>query len=153
VWNTTYLESNGSEELESSCRVLTVDESVKADVAFTSVSISHDARYVAAGSLDGVIRVWDLSAIPDDTLELEGAKLVDRLSGHEHSVYSVKFMDGLNPAGKGDALVSGSLDKTLKRWEVGPFDGGVRGVGLEGHGENGSNCVKTFQGHKVRDHT
>jgi WD40 repeat protein len=155
VWGATHLNADTSDELERSCRVLTVNESAQLDVAFTSVSTSQDARYVAAGSLDGIIRIWDLTAIPDDCNELVGAKLVDRLSGHEKSVYSVKFVYGLGVGGSSEALVSGSLDKTLKRWDVGPFDGydGVRGASFasEGHGENGSCCVKTFEGHKVRD--
>jgi glucose repression regulatory protein TUP1 len=155
LWDVTCLDADNTDVIMSSSRVLTVDESVKSDVAFTSVSISHNSRYVAAGSLDGVIRVWDLTAIPEDSTELEGAKLVDRLSGHKRSVYSVKFIHGLSTREKGEALVSGSLDKTVKRWDVGPFDDhdGVRGAspGLEGHGENGSKCVKTFQGHKVRN--
>jgi hypothetical protein len=153
VWDVTDLDADSSHEIESSCRILTVDHSTKADVAFTSVSITHDSLYVAAGSLDGIVRVWDLAAIPEDSKELEGAKMVDSLSGHEDSVYSVRFVHGLSTRGQGEALVSGSLDKTLKRWDVGPFDEhGLRGStpGLEGHGQNGSNCIKTFRGHKVR---
>lgn len=134
--------------------MLKVNESTKSDVAFTSVSISQDSRYVAAGSLDGVIRVWDLIAIPEDAAELEGAKLVDRLRGHEKSVYSVKFVHGHNARDRGDTLISGSLDKTLKRWEVGPFETTdvVPGASppAEGAGENGSTCVKTYRGHNVR---
>lgn len=122
------------------------------DLAFTSVSISHNSRYVAAGSLDSAIRVWDLVAVPEDIDELEGAKLVDKLTGHEKSVYSVKFVTGLSPVGKGEALISGSLDKTIKRWEVGPFEKeSVRGASpdRDGTGENGSTCLKTLRGHKV----
>jgi glucose repression regulatory protein TUP1 len=145
----TCLRDHGSNVVERSCRVLTVSESAKSDVAFTSVSISQDSHYVAAGSLDGVIRVWDLIAIPEDAAELEGAKLADRLRGHEKSVYSVKFVPGINISGRGKTLISGSLDTTLKRWEVGPFDAPVQGVNsdAEGTGENGSTCVKTYKGH------
>lgn len=114
---------------------------MSSDVAFTSVSISYDGHFVAGGSLDGVVRVWDLLAMPQDIEELHGAKLVGRLNGHENSVYSVKFVHGLSAAGNGEVLVSGSLDKTLKRWEVGPFDD-ANGV------QNGA-CVKTLEGHKV----
>jgi WD40 repeat protein len=153
LWDATLLNADSSDAMESSCRVLTVNDTPQPSVAFTSVSISQDSRFVAAGSLDSAIRVWDLTAVPEDSMELEGAKLVDKLSGHENSVYSVKFVHGLSA--KGEALVSGSMDKTLKRLDVGPFDedGGVRGASpeLEGHGENGSNCVKTLRGHKVRE--
>lgn len=156
VWDVACLSEDDSDAIKRSCRVLRVSESTKSDVAFTSVSISQDSRYVAAGSLDGVIRVWDLIAIPEDAAELEGAKLVDRLKGHENSVYSVKFVFGHNARDKGETLVSGSLDKTLKRWEVGPFETTdvVRGASsvTEGAGENGSTCVKTYRGHNVRHH-
>ena len=63
------------------------------------------SRLVAAGSLDTVVRIWDVQT---------GA-LVERLKGHRDSVYSVAF----TPDGKG--LVSGSLDKTLKYWDVQPI--------------------------------
>lgn len=129
------------ESIESASRVLTDGKPASSDVAFTSVSISHDGHFVAGGSLDGVVRVWDLLAMPEDIEELQGAKLVGRLKGHEKSVYSVKFVNGLSASGKGEALVTGSLDRTLKRWEVGPF-GDAAGVYDDA-------CVKTLQGHKV----
>ena len=50
--------------------------------------------------------------------------LVERFRGHRDSVYSVAF----TPDGKG--LVSGSLDKSLKFWDVGGLDVPNR-MGLE----------------------
>lgn len=147
IWDVTRLSEDSSEIIEKSCRVLKINESKTSDVAFTSASISHDSRYVAAGSLDGIIRVWDLTAFPEDADELEGAKLVDRLRGHGKSVYSVKFVPGLSTQRSREALVSGSLDMTLKRWEIGAYDDDdVRGTG---RGDNGGTCIKTFRGHKV----
>lgn len=136
----------------------------------TSVAISPDGRYVAAGSLDTVVRIWDVGS----------GVLVERLRGHRDSVYSVAF----TPDGKG--LVSGSLDKTLKYWDVsslgmavagatggpatGPSAAGAGGsssgavgakVKKEGGGqsqsgqvqgkkeEKGSQCLMNFTGHKV----
>lgn len=67
--------------------------------------------------------------------------LVERLEGaegHKDSVYSVAF------APNGRDLVSGSLDKTIKMWEL----SAARGL-MPGSGANRGKCVKTFEGHKV----
>lgn len=82
----------------------------------TSVAISPNGQLVAAGSLDTVVRIWDVAT----------AQLVERLRGHRDSVYSVAF----TPDGKG--LVSGSLDKTLKYWDV----SGLIGNAGSGSGKN-----------------
>ena len=83
-------------------KILPIDDDPNVDAGMTSVAISPDARFVAAGSLDTVVRLWDVST----------GTLVNRLRGHGDAVYSVAF----TPDGKG--LVSGSLDKTLKYWEL-----------------------------------
>ena len=68
----------------------------------TSVVMSPDRRTIAAGSLDRVVRLWDV----------ETGNLLERFEGHLDSVYSVSFsMDGRT-------LASGSLDRTLKLWDV-----------------------------------
>lgn len=77
------------------------------------------------------MRVWDAST----------GYLVERLEGadgHKDSVYSVAF------APNGKDLVSGSLDKTIKMWEL----SAARGL-MSGAGTNRGKCVKTFEGHKV----
>lgn len=61
------------------------------------VAISPDGRFVAAGSLDCVVRLWDTQT----------GKHVESFKGHDDSVYSVAF----SPDGK--TLASGSLDKVL----------------------------------------
>ena len=96
----------------------------------TTVAISPDGHYVAAGSLDKSVRVWDVTT----------GNLVERLEGqegHKDSVYSVAF------APNGRDLVSGSLDKTIKMWELQP----LRGM-LPGAGPRGGKCIRTFEGHK-----
>ncbi|KZP33863.1 WD40 repeat-like protein [Athelia psychrophila] len=138
VWDVSI--ESAAESIESACRVLTDGTPASSDVAFTSVSISHDGHFVAGGSLDGVVRVWDLLAMPEDIEELQGAKLVARLKGHEKSVYSVKFVNGLSAPGKGEALVTGSLDRTLRRWNVGPFE--------DAADVRDDTCVKTLEGHR-----
>jgi len=103
-------------------------EQGQSNLAFTSVAISEYAArvYVAAGSLDGRVRVWNAT-----TGGTENVLAV--LDGHEDSVYGVKFLLGL---GSNLGVVSGSVDRTVKRWEL----------------EEGGNavCVKTLKGHKVR---
>ncbi|KND02337.1 uncharacterized protein SPPG_09062 [Spizellomyces punctatus DAOM BR117] len=75
------------------------------DSGVTSVAVSPlDGRCVAAGSLDEMIRLWDLRT----------GQLLERFEGHKNSVYSVAF----SPDGR--SIVSGSLDKTLKIWDLSP---------------------------------
>ena len=83
-------------------KISLIDGDPNVDTGVMSVAFSPDARFVAAGSLDAVVRIWDI----------ETGTLVGRLRGHDNSVYSVAF----TPDGNG--LVSGSLDKTLKYWEL-----------------------------------
>ncbi|KII87799.1 hypothetical protein PLICRDRAFT_176565 [Plicaturopsis crispa FD-325 SS-3] len=142
------------------CKVLLpADNPNKSSTAFTSVAVSADGKTVAAGSLDGAVRVWalqDLAAPPAaEATETDGAEplaleeagaMVERLRGHTAAVYSVQFVPSL---GATDALclVSGAMDKCLKRWDVRWDDDKREDIG-EGHGERGSICVKTLNGHK-----
>jgi general transcriptional corepressor TUP1 len=128
-------------------KVLSINEPETVDAGVTSVAISSDGRLVAAGSLDTVVRIWEVAT----------GNLIGRLNGHRDSVYSVAF----TPDGNG--LVSGSLDRTLKRWDVGSLlKSGVRNTplhqgagasgaqnGKKGGGERGSICTHNFVGHKV----
>lgn len=105
------------------------------DAGVTSVAISPDNRFLAAGSLDHVVRVWDL----------QSGKLLDKLRGHNDSVYSVVFVPG------GKQILTGSLDKTLKIWDISP----LRKLLDEGKGdtanpdEQKSICTTSLSGHKV----
>jgi len=76
------------------------------------------------------VRVWDCSS----------GYLIERLEGaqgHKDSVYSVAF----SPSGR--ELVSGSLDKTIKMWELTP----QRGLLPSSSAKDGK-CIRTFEGHK-----
>lgn len=134
------------------CKILNIIEPESIDAGVTSVAISPDALFVAAGSLDMLVRIWDVAT----------GHLIERLKGHKDSVYSVAF----SPDGRG--LVSGSLDKSLKYWDIGPLlRASGRPVALqqntttpsnvvpvpnakkEGGGEKGSTCTVAFTGHKV----
>ncbi|CED82302.1 WD40 repeat-containing protein [Phaffia rhodozyma] len=81
-----------------------IGESGPVDAGLTSVAVSPDGRYVAAGSLDAVVRIWDTQT---------GVQL-GRFTGHSDSVYSVAF------APDGSFLCSGSLDRTLRIWDLSP---------------------------------
>jgi len=99
----------------------------------TTVAISPDNRFLAAGSLDKSVRVWDLG----------NGDLLERLEeaggnpGHKDSVYSVAF----SPTSK--ELVSGSLDRTIRMWELQPQYNGARR-----EQPRGGKCIKVFEGHK-----
>ena len=72
-----------------------------------------------------MVRIWDVRT----------SELLERLPGHTGSVWSVTF----TPDGRG--LVSGSLDKTLKYWDVSRY------VNTRG---GSSACTMNYTGHKVR---
>lgn len=94
------------------------------------MAISPDGRFVAAGSLDKSVRIWDTQT----------GVLVERTEGdqgHNDSVYSVAF----SPSGA--TLVSGSLDKTIRMWKL-----NNAGFGRGGPHPKSGECVRTFEGHK-----
>ncbi|RXW13609.1 hypothetical protein EST38_g12249 [Candolleomyces aberdarensis] len=137
------------------------------DAGITSIAVSPDGRYVAAGSLDSVIRLWDLRQTSSSSGERQPPVLIERLKGHKDSVYSVSFTKD------GRFFVSASLDKGVRVWDVGhlgivPASGSSssssspsRGVGnrqsakgnertvtLGGKGKQKSRCVTQFVGHR-----
>lgn len=120
-------------------KILTINDpnSPNNDAGVTSVSISPNGQFVAAGSLDTVVRIWDMAT----------GVLVDQLRGHRDSVYSVTF----TPDGKG--LVSGSLDKILKFWDVSWLSEAYATRSVDSHQSPRqvikSPCTMNFIGHKV----
>jgi glucose repression regulatory protein TUP1 len=125
--------------LDGSSKVLTINDpdSLNSDAGVTSVAISPDGQLVAAGSLDTVIRIWDVAT----------GMLIELLRGHRDSVYSVAF----TPDGKG--LVSGSLDKTLKYWDVSGLVTSAKRkhatANVMKEVEKASQCILNFMGHTV----
>ena len=130
-------------------KVLTINDpdSLNNDAGVTSVAISPNGQFVAAGHYDSVVCIWDV----------ETGVLVERLRGHGDGAYSVAF----TPDGKG--LVSGSLDKTLKFWDISGLSvsNAKRSAGstmrprtrrqsaVIEDGEKSSPCTLNFTGHKV----
>ncbi|KAJ1539764.1 general transcription repressor, partial [Nowakowskiella sp. JEL0078] len=69
----------------------------------TSVAIrSLDSRIVATGSLDRMVRLWDIRT----------GRLLERFEAHTDNVYSVAFSPD------GQSIVSGSLDKNVIVWDI-----------------------------------
>jgi glucose repression regulatory protein TUP1 len=115
---------------------------VPKDSGVTSVAISPlDGKCVATGSLDKMVRIWDLRT----------GRLLERFEGHQDSVYSVAF----SPDGR--SVVSGSLDRTLKIWDLSqstisilarPVSGPNASPSLERLPAVTMQCRHTFAGHK-----
>jgi len=121
--------------IDGTSEVLTINDhdSLNNDAGVVSVAISPDGQYVAAGSMDAVVRIWDVST----------GQLVERLRGHWGGIRSVAF----TPDGKG--LVSGSSDKTLKFWDLSGM-GAVAKPKSDGERDDKSSpCTINFTGHKV----
>ncbi|KAI6168460.1 WD40-repeat-containing domain protein [Pisolithus thermaeus] len=127
LWDTTQLKPGATAEV--TCRILRSADSTKSKQVFTSVSVDSLSSFVAAGSLDGIIRVWDIR--PD----VGRAEPVGVLSGHADGVYGVQFLPSYSDNDV-VTLVSASLDRTLRRWEI-VVD------------EKQFLCKQTLTGHKV----
>jgi WD40 repeat protein len=67
-----------------------------------TVAVSPDGVALAAGGLDGAVRVYDLAT----------GRLRQALEGHRDAVYGLAF------APDGASLLSGSGDRTVRRWEL-----------------------------------
>ena len=90
-----------------------------------AVAISRDSKLVAAGFNDNVVRVWDVKL----------GHLLEHFEGHTDGISSIAFSPNTHE------IISGSLDKTIKKWEL---RGDDKTPPLKG-----GRCIKTFEGHRV----
>jgi WD40 repeat protein len=74
-----------------------------------SIAVSPDGKWAATGEASGAIQLWNLAAPRD----------AKTLAGHTAAVTGLQFLPG------GAKLVSASLDKTLRAWNV--ADGAAAG--------------------------
>ena len=84
----------------------------------TCTSYSPNGCYIASGSVDRTIRIWDAET---------GSAVGEPLEGHTSYVWSVAY----SPDGR--HIVSGSLDKTIRIWDA--ETGAAVGDPLEGHND------------------
>lgn len=132
VWNATQFSADVTQVPEPTCRSLhptSTEEKPPKKVVFTSVAVDTTGSLVAAGSLDGIIRVWDVSSDSGDD------QPIGILHGHSDGVYGVQFLPS-NMENSPVFLVSASLDRSLKYWELLPD-------------EKQFKCTKTLNGHKA----
>ena len=78
------------------------------EAGITSLSISQDRKLIVTGSLDRIVRVFELV---EDSNEFK-FKLIETFEGHLDSVYSVTF----DP--HDSTVISGSLDRTIRKWSL-----------------------------------
>jgi glucose repression regulatory protein TUP1 len=111
------------------------------------VAISPDGGLATVAHRDTIVRLWDAQT----------GQLIECLVEHNKNVLSMAF----TPDGKG--LVSGSVDSTLKHWDLGPmlimrgqsYEVGVGDAGSVVSEESGQDkgvcvCTVDFMGHTVR---
>ena len=118
--------------VDGASKVLTINDH-DSYAAVTSIAISPNGQYVAAGSMDADVRIWDVST----------GQLVERLCGHWDSVTSVAF----TPDRMG--LVSGSWDKTLKFWDLSGMVAVAKRKSDGKRDDKNSPCTINLTGHKV----
>jgi len=117
--------------VDGTSKVLTINDHDSC-AGVTSVAISPNGQYVAAGSMDAEVRIWDVST----------GQLVERLRGHWGGIRSVAF----TPDGKG--LVSGSWDK-LRFWDLSGMGAVAKRKSDGKRDDKSSPCTTIFTGRKV----
>ena len=119
VWDISSLSDATSTESVPNRTLSVQDDAIHPHTGICALAVSPDGRYVAAGAINGTMRVWDLQG--EGTITAEW-------NAHTKAVYGARFI--LQGAG----LVTASLDRSLKRWDLGSPE---------------VTCLRTLEGHKV----
>ena len=106
------------------------------DTGITSVAVSPDGLFLAAGSLDYLVRVWDLNT----------GRLLEKLKGHLESVYSLAFVP--DDEGASNRLLTGSLDQSIRVWDLQALRILVAKGEIRDPGKPTSKCIQSLLGHK-----
>ena len=77
-------------------------QKIEHDQTLHGLDVSHDGRYVAVGTLDGTVLIWDL----------ETGDLVNQLDGHTNRTYATVFSPN------DQFILSGSLDRSAILWNA-----------------------------------
>ena len=80
-------------------RVLLYPEAAE---GISALAISPDGRFIASGSYDRLIQLWDFSS----------GELLQTLAGHENTIMGLAFSPD------SQTLISGSTDNTINVWDV-----------------------------------
>ncbi|MBD2122585.1 NB-ARC domain-containing protein [Trichocoleus sp. FACHB-262] len=89
-----------------------------------AIALSPDQQWLASGHEDQTVRLWDFNAIDSDASRSLTYPLKKIFRGHTNRIFGVAFTPD------SQTLVTGSLDRTIKLWNV----------------QTGE-CLKTLQGH------
>ncbi|KAG9120933.1 hypothetical protein FRC07_003330 [Ceratobasidium sp. 392] len=107
-----------------------------------SVAYSPDGAYIASGSEDNTIRIWDART---------GQQVGEPLEGHINGVGSVAYSPD------GAYIASGSWDKTIRIWDartgqqVGePLEGHINGVGSVAYSPDGAYIASGSNDNTIR---
>eukprot|EP00939_MAST-03C_sp_MAST-3C-sp1_P002485 g2485.t1 len=105
----------------------------RSDSFYLKAVFSPDEKFVASGSCDGDVCVWELDN------EADGAEPMIRLTGHEQEVNAVDWF-GRDDGSGFERIASSSDDGTVRLWTPGDESGEVEGA------EGGTSRTNLFDG-------
>lgn len=98
----------------------------------TATALSEDATYLAAGSQESVVRLWDLKGKSRENDEERMPASVRKLVGHSGPVYSIAFDPIGGSVGAPKHLLSSSQDGSVRLWST---ETGKNLVAYKGHSD------------------
>jgi len=119
VWDLSSLDT-AAEPLILNCHDPSVLKDPDVDPSILTVAFSKDGRWLASGSVDAMVCLWDLSAPKPEA----SPWLMD---GHLDEIRAVAFSPD------GHWLASGSLDRTARLWNLDQKNPTINSLVLRGH--------------------